>query len=187
MKKLNQFYSNYLLKIIPTPYISVLNQDLYLNISLSKFIVIFNFFKYHTHCQYKILTDICGIDYLSKKNRFHVFYNLLSIKFNHRIFINVQFKESMFLPSLIEIYRNSNWFEREVWDMFGIFFQNHPDLRRILTDYGFQNHPLRKNFPLSGYLEVSYNHRDQQIQYKSLNLAQEYRYYSFHNPWTIQN
>lgn len=181
--KLISYYPLYLLRILPILTISRLKSEIFLNISSTKFIYLFTFLKYHTHCQYKILTDIIGIDYLSKKRRFHIIYNLLSIRFNHRIFIQIQLKDWESIPSIISIYRNANWFEREIWDMFGIFFTNHPDLRRILTDYGFEGYPLRKDYPLSGYFEVYFNENKKQVQYKPINLSQEYRLFQFKNPW----
>ena len=150
-------YVKYLLKTIPCKNLIISKKELSLNIDANKIIPIFFFLKYHTNCQYKLISDICAVDYPNKINRFTIVYNLLSIRFNSRLRIKVMINELQSINSITSIYKAASWWEREVWDLFGIFFNNHPDLRRILTDYGFEGHPLRKDFPLSGYLEVYYN------------------------------
>jgi len=124
-----------------------------------------------------------AVDYPSRKDRFDVIYNLLSIRFNTRIRIKVIINEFQSLESITSIYSSANWYERETWDMFGIFFINHPDLRRILTDYGFEGYPLRKDFPLSGYIEVRYNEAKKRVVYEKLMLPQEFRLFTFETPW----
>ncbi len=142
------------------------------------------FFKKNMNCQFKILIDICGIDYIhNKKNRFEINYNLLSIKYWTRIHIKIQVNEFVAIPSIIKIYKNANWYEREVWDMFGIFFKNHKDLRRILTDYGFEGFPLRKDFPQTGYIELRYNNDYKHLIYEPLELSQDFRNFDFISPW----
>jgi NADH/F420H2 dehydrogenase subunit C len=142
------------------------------------------FFKNNIICQFKILIDICGVDYIqNKKNRFEINYNLLSIKYWSRIHIKIKANEFNAIPSLIKIYKNANWYEREVWDMFGIFFKNHKDLRRILTDYGFEGFPLRKDFPQTGYIELRYNNDYKHLIYEPLELSQEFRNFDFISPW----
>jgi len=144
------------------------------------------FLKYHTHSQYTMLMDITAIDIPSKKDkRFEVVYNLLSIQSNTRIRIKTHANELSPIPSLVSLYSSAGWYERETWDMFGIFFSNHPDLRRILTDYGFEGHPLRKDFPLSGYLEVRYDDSEKRVIYEPTQLAQDFRYFDFQNPWEV--
>lgn len=180
---LKKKYSLYLLKILPIYNFNLSKNEIFINIPISKIIPIFFFLKNHTHAQYKILTDICTVDYIQRKNRFEIIYNLLSIKFNSRIFIKIITNELQPIESITKIFKNASWYEREVWDMFGIFFYNHPDLRRILTDYGFEGYPLRKDFPLSGYLEVQYSELKKRITYKPIILSQEYRLFNFDNPW----
>lgn len=148
--------------------------------NLSK--VIF-FLKHHSNAQYNQLVEITGVDYPSNKNRFELVYFLLSTKYNSRIKVKTSTNEVLPITSIVNIYKSANWYEREVWDMYGIFFNNHPDLRRILTDYGFEGHPLRKDFPLSGYLEVRYDEEQKRIVYDSLEMAQEFRNFDFSMPW----
>jgi len=133
--------------------------------------------------QYKILVDITAVDYPSRILRFEVVYNLLSLHYNARLRIKTRLDEITPAFSSTPIYSAAGWAEREVWDMFGIFFSNHPDLRRILSDYGFQGHPLRKDFPLTGYVEVRYDDSEKRVITESLELTQEFRYFDFASPW----
>lgn len=142
------------------------------------------FFKHNIMCQYKILISICGIDFIENlKERFEINYNLLSIKYWNRMHIKIRVGEFIAIPSIIKIFKNANWYEREVWDMYGIFFKNHVDLRRILTDYGFDGFPLRKDFPQTGYIELRYNYDYKHLIYEPLELAQEFRVFDFLSPW----
>jgi NADH/F420H2 dehydrogenase subunit C len=143
-----------------------------------------NFIKLHIGCQYNLLSCISGVDILNYKYRFVVVYDLLSLTYNSRIRIKLFVNEITAVPSLIGVYINSNWWEREVWDMYGILFLGHPDLRRILTDYGFEGHPMRKDFPLSGYVEVRYDETKKRIILEPVELTQEYRLFSFETPWS---
>nr|AEP42858.1 NADH dehydrogenase subunit 9 [Phytophthora alni]AFQ01952.1 NADH dehydrogenase subunit 9 [Phytophthora uniformis] len=181
--KLLQKFSQYLLQILPIINYTLYKNELCINISTNKLIPILFFLKNHTNCQFKILSEICVVDYINKKKRFEMIYNLLSIRFNSRLKIKITINEVQSVDSIITIYKAANWCEREVWDMFGIFFFNHPDLRRILTDYGFEGHPLRKDFPLSGFLEVFYNELKKRVVYEPINLSQQYRLFEFNNPW----
>jgi NADH dehydrogenase (ubiquinone) Fe-S protein 3 len=176
-------YGDYLMKIIPLNSYSNVNKELSIQISANKILPVFYFLKNHTNTQYKIISDICAVDYPSKKNRFEIVYNLLSIQFNNRIRIKVKINELQSIESITQIFKGSNWFEREIWDLFGIFFINHPDLRRILTDYGFEGYPLRKDFPLSGYLEVRYSEMKKRVVYEPIMLPQEFRSFDFETPW----
>lgn len=130
--------------------------------------------------QYQVLSCISGIDYLHLKNRFTVAYDLLSLTFNVRIRIKVSLNEITPVLSITQIFKNADWFEREIWDLFGIYFSNHPDLRRILTDYGFEGFPMRKDFPLSGFFETLYNTNKKSVVIENIELSQEFRVYS-HN------
>jgi NADH/F420H2 dehydrogenase subunit C len=129
------------------------------------------------------LIDITAVDYPSKNPRFAVFYQFISIQYNQRFMVKVLTDGVTPLISLSSLYNSSNWLEREVWDLFGIFFSEHPDLRRILTDYGFQGFPMRKDFPLSGFVEIAYSDEMKKVIYLPLELTQEYRFFDFSTSW----
>lgn len=129
------------------------------------------------------LMDVCGADYPDRPERFDVVYNLLSLRHNVRLRIKVQTNEHSVVPTATEVYKSAGWFERETWDMFGIAFAGHPDLRRILTDYGFEGHPLRKDFPVCGYLEVRYDNDKKRIVQEPVKLVQDFRNFDFLSPW----
>ncbi|MBY0351839.1 NADH-quinone oxidoreductase subunit C [Tabrizicola sp.] len=134
-------------------------------------------------CRFSTLVDITAIDQPERSTRFDVVYHFLSMYRNHRIRVKVKVGEDEMVPSLIDLYPAANWFEREVFDMFGILFSGHPDLRRILTDYGFRGHPLRKDFPTTGYTEVRYDEALKRVVYEPVSLVQEYRQFDFMSPW----
>jgi NADH-quinone oxidoreductase subunit C len=129
------------------------------------------------------LMDICGADYPERPERFDVVYNLLSLKHNWRVRVKVQTDENSPVPSVVGVYSAAGWFERECWDLYGIAFTGHPDLRRILTDYGFEGHPLRKDFPLTGYVEVRYDDEKKRVVYEPVKLVQDFRNFDFLSPW----
>ncbi|WP_022728988.1 NADH-quinone oxidoreductase subunit C [Fodinicurvata sediminis] len=135
------------------------------------------------NAQFKQLVDVTAVDYPDRPERFEVVYNLLSLKHNLRIRVKVPAAEDTPVPSVVEIFSSAIWFEREVWDLFGVFFSDHPDLRRIMTDYGFEGHPLRKDFPLTGYVEVRYDEDQKRVVYEPVNLVQEFRNFDFISPW----
>jgi NADH dehydrogenase (ubiquinone) Fe-S protein 3 len=150
----------------------------------AEFIVpLLTFLKQHTNTQFKVLVDVCGVDYPSRTQRFEVVYNLLSVQYNARIRVQTSVDEITPISSVVSVFSSAGWWEREVWDMFGVYFSNHPDLRRILTDYGFEGHPLRKDFPLSGYLEVRYDDSEKRVVSEPIELTQEFRYFDFTSPW----
>ena len=134
-------------------------------------------------CEFKILIDICGVDYPNRERRFDVVYHLLSVAQNSRIRVKVETDETTPVPSSASIYPAANWFEREAFDLYGILFSGHPDLRRILTDYGFSGHPMRKDFPLTGYVEVRYDDEQKRVVYEPVKLVQEFRDFDFLSPW----
>lgn len=136
-----------------------------------------------SNCAFKILVDICGVDYPNREQRFDVVYNLLSPKQNQRVRVKVAADETVPVPTVTNVFSVANWFEREVWDLYGVFFEDHPDLRRIMTDYGFQGHPLRKDFPLSGYVEPRYDNELKRVVYEPVKLVQEFRRFDFMSPW----
>ncbi len=176
-------YRNYLKKLFPFIIGYVVNGELILKVSSKNVKNFIYFLKKHSLSQYKILSDICAVDYIWKKNRFAVVYNLLSILYNTRVTITVFIDEKTPLESISTIHNTASWFEREIWDLFGIFFTQHSDLRRILTDYGFKGHPLRKDFPLTGFIEVRYFNNEKRILAEEVSLAQDYRAFYFNNNW----
>ncbi|HEV2560519.1 MAG TPA: NADH-quinone oxidoreductase subunit C [Rhizomicrobium sp.] len=133
--------------------------------------------------EFKILIDICGVDWPARAMRFDVVYHLLSLTKNARVRLKLQTDEDTPVPSVVAIYPAANWFERETFDMYGIAFSDHPDLRRLLTDYGFSGHPLRKDFPLTGYVEVRYDDQLKRVVYQPVQLVQEFREFDFMSPW----
>ena len=134
-------------------------------------------------CRFTQLIDIAGVDYPARARRFDVVYHMLSMGQNHRIRVKIKTDEDVPVNSCASVFPNADWYEREAFDMFGISFDNHPDLRRILTDYGFEGHPLRKDFPLSGFVEVRYDEVRKAVVYEPVNLPQEYRSFDFMSPW----
>ena len=135
------------------------------------------------NCLFKVLIDVTAADYPERAQRFEVVYNLLSLSHNQRIRIKVATDENAPVPSMTQLFNSAGWFEREVWDMFGIFFTDHPDLRRMLTDYGFEGHPLRKDFPLTGYVEVRYDDEQKRVVNEPVKLTQDFRSFDFMSPW----
>jgi NADH-quinone oxidoreductase subunit C len=129
------------------------------------------------------LIDVCGVDYPDRPQRFEVVYALLSVSLNHRLRVKVATDEDTPVPSVVSVYPSANWFERETWDLYGVFFADHPDLRRILTDYGFDGHPLRKDFPLTGYVELRYDPDQRRVVYEPVKLTQDFRTFDFSSPW----
>ena len=141
------------------------------------------FLRDDQNCQFKQLMDVTAVDHPDREARFDVVYNLLSLKHNQRVRVKTAAEEGVPVPSATSVFNSANWFEREVWDLFGIFFSDHPDLRRIMTDYGFEGHPLRKDFPLTGYVEVRYDADQKRVVYEPVKLTQEYRSFDFMSPW----
>jgi len=146
-------------------------------------IKVLTFLRDDTQCLFKALMDVCGVDYPERDPRFEVVYNLLSVKQNLRIRVKVSTDEDTPVPSCVGVFSSALWFEREAWDMYGIFFSDHPDLRRLLTDYGFEGHPLRKDFPLTGHVEVRYDDVEKRVVYEPVKLVQDFRDFDFLSPW----
>jgi NADH-quinone oxidoreductase subunit C len=144
---------------------------------------VMKFLRNDSNCRFEMLIDICGVDYPEREKRFDVVYNLLSLKHNYRVRVKVPVNEDESVSSLVDLYPVAGWFEREAYDMYGIFFEGNPDLRRILTDYGFEGHPLRKDFPLTGYVEMRYDERHKRVVYEPVKLRQEFRTFDFESPW----
>ncbi len=157
--------------------------ELNVDVALANITGLVEFLKSDATCRFSTLVDITGVDYPGRAKRFDVVYHLLSMYQNHRIRLRVAVREKDMVPSLCAVHPSANWFEREVFDMFGILFSGHPDLRRILTDYGFRGYPLRKDFPTTGYTEVRYDEVEKRVVYEPVKLVQEYRQFDFMSPW----
>jgi NADH-quinone oxidoreductase subunit C len=157
--------------------------DLSLKVALADIVAVMADLKQDAACRFTSLVDITAVDHPEGETRFTVVYHLLSMYQNHRVRLKVAVGEADMVPSIISVHPSANWFEREVFDMFGILFSGHPDLRRILTDYGFRGHPLRKDFPTTGYTEVRYDEVQKRVVYEPVKLVQEYRQFDFMSPW----
>ena len=157
--------------------------ELMIECSVENLIDTIQFLKSSDKLKFKQLIDIAGVDYLDSDKRFQLVYLLLSHEKNLRIKVSINIETGAEVPSLTKIFQSANWMEREVFDMYGIKFQNHPDLRRILTDYNFEGHPLRKDFPLTGFEEVRYSEKDKKVIYEPVKLEQNYRNFDYESPW----
>jgi NADH-quinone oxidoreductase subunit C len=141
------------------------------------------FLRDDERCQFWNIVDVTAVDWPSREHRFDVVYHLLSPKQNHRIRVKIEVDEGASVPSIIEVFPGANWFERETYDLYGVVFTGHPDMRRLLTDYGFEGHPLRKDFPLTGFVEVRYDDEQKRVVYEPVQLSQEFRNFDFLSPW----
>ena len=157
--------------------------ELTLDVARDKIVEVLTFLRDDSRCRFEVLIDICGVDWPARENRFDVVYHLLSPRLNQRLRVKLVTDETTPVPSTVGVFSASNWFEREAYDMYGILFSGHPDLRRILTDYGFQGYPLRKDFPLTGYVEVRYDDEQKRVVYEPVELTQEFRTFDFESPW----
>ncbi len=144
---------------------------------------VLTFLRDDANCRFQQLMDICAVDYPERERRFEVVYNLLSLTHNMRVRVKVEADEETPVPSVGGVFSSAGWWEREAWDLFGVYFSDHPDLRRIMTDYGFEGHPLRKDFPLTGYVEVRYDDEQKRVVYEPVKLTQEFRTFDFLSPW----
>lgn len=144
---------------------------------------VLRFLRDDPKCRFTVLCDICGVDFPDRPRRFEIVYNLLSMSLNQRIRLKVETDENTPVPSATGLYSSAGWWEREVWDLFGVYFADNPDMRRILTDYGFEGHPLRKDFPLTGYVELRYDEEQKRVVYEPVKLQQEFRSFDFLSPW----
>ena len=144
---------------------------------------VLRFLRDEPRCGFTVLCDICGVDYPDRPLRFEVVYHLLSMRLNQRIRLKIETDEEHPVPSAVALFSSAGWWEREAWDLFGIYFADNPDLRRILTDYGFEGHPLRKDFPLTGYVEMRYDEDQKAVVYQPVRLPQEFRSFDFLSPW----
>ncbi|GJE87773.1 NADH-quinone oxidoreductase subunit C [Phanerochaete sordida] len=178
-------FGAYLLQCLPKfiQQFSVLKDELTLYVGPTAVIPVLTFLRDHSQCQFKSVMDITAVDFPERDKRFEVVYNMLSIRHGGRIRVKTYAGEADSVPSACSVFRGADWYERETWDMYGIFFEGHPDLRRILTDYGFEGHPLRKDFPLTGYTEVRYDEERKRVVYEPLQLTQAFRNFDALSPW----
>ena len=166
---------------------SIQNDELMIEIKVNDLIEVIQFLKSNEKFKFRQLIDIAGVDYPEQEKRFKLIYLFLSHENNNRVKISTQFDTNEMINSITKIFPSANWMEREVFDMYGIKFKNHPDLRRILTDYGFKGHPLRKDFPLTGFNEVRYSEKEKKVVYEPVKLEQNYRNFDFESPWEGTN
>ena len=157
--------------------------ELVLHARAPSLVKIMTFLRDDVNCQFKQLMDVCGVDYPEDEQRLEVVYNLLSLTHNNRIRVKVRTDEDTPVPSVTGVYSSAAWFEREAWDLLGVLFSDHPDLRRIMTDYGFEGHPLRKDFPLTGHVELRYDDEKKRVVYEPVKLTQDFRSFDFLSPW----
>ncbi len=162
---------------------AIAHGELTVTVALSSLVSFVEFLRSDNVCRFSTLVDITAVDYPDRPQRFDIVYHFLSMYQNQRIRVKAAVREDEMVPSITSVHPGANWFEREVFDMFGILFSGHPDLRRILTDYGFRGHPLRKDFPTTGYVEVRYDEAEKRVVYEPVKLVQEYRQFDFMSPW----
>ena len=161
----------------------IINGELVVNVPRDSIVKVLTFLRDDVNCQFKMLMELCGVDFPEREDRFDIVYCLLSLSLNQRIRVKTQTNTNSAVPSVTGVFSAANWWEREAWDLFGIYFSDHPDLRRILSDYGFEGHPLRKDFPLTGYVEVRYDDEQKRVVYEPVKLSQEFRNFDFLSPW----
>ena len=160
-----------------------MGDELVLHVQASGIIPVLQFLRDDRECEFKSLMDICGVDYPNRPERFDVVYSMLSMSQNNRARVKVAVEEEEIVPSVTDLFSGAGWFEREVWDMYGVMFSGNTDLRRILTDYGFEGHPQRKDFPLSGHVELRYDEEQKRVVYEPVKLAQDFRRFDYMSPW----
>lgn len=157
--------------------------ELTFRVQRASIVKVLTFLRDDSNCQFSQLSDLCGVDFPDQDERFEIVYHLLSMRQNHRVRVKLTTDEDTPVPSATGVFPCAGWMEREVWDLYGVFFSDHPDLRRILTDYGFDGHPLRKDFPLTGYVEVRYDESQKRVIYEPVKLTQDFRNFDFLSPW----
>ena len=185
LKKLENFINSGLSSKIQKS--SIENEELLVEIDNNDLIEVIQFLKSNEKLKFRQLVDIAGVDYPDEEKRFNLVYLFLSHEKNIRIKLSIKFENNIVINSITKIFPSANWMEREVFDMYGVKFKNHPDLRRILTDYGFKGHPLRKDFPLTGFNEVRYSEKEKKVIYEPDKLEQNYRNFDFESPWEGTN
>ncbi len=163
--------------------VEIVKGELCVTVARASILRVLAYLRDDAACKFAALMDVCGVDWPERVERFDVVYNLLSMRHNRRIRVKLSTDENTPVESAVGLFPAAGWFEREAWDLYGIYFANHPDLRRLLTDYGFEGHPLRKDFPLTGYVEVRYDAAEQRVVYEPVKLTQDFRSFDFLSPW----
>tara|TARA_B100000524_G_scaffold155393_1_gene78740 strand:+ start:2974 stop:3582 length:609 start_codon:yes stop_codon:yes gene_type:complete len=180
-------FAEYLTSILPILSYDYNNQTLVISVLPENLIFVLKSLKLHSSCQFSCLSAVSGVDYPQRERRFEVVYDLLSVKYNSRIRVKTFVDEITPLTSAVSIFPAATWWEREVWDLFGVFFEQNDEIKRILTDYGFEGHPLRKDFPLSGYVESRYDDKIKRVVCEPLEHAQEFRSFDFTSGWSSKS
>lgn len=167
--------------------LQIADDEIVISSATTSLLRLIQFLKEDQNCKFNILIDICGVDYPEKDKRFEIVYHFLSLSVNRRIRVKLMTDEGTKVPSIVDLFPSAGWYEREVYDLFGVIFSGNTDLRRLLTDYGFKGHPLRKDFPLTGYVEVRYDEEQKRVIYEPVKLTQEFRNFDFVSPWEGMN
>ena len=185
MNKTLQNFGDYLKSSMENAVVSVTQDRGQLIVTCKKdeIVKLLTYLRDDPSCLFKVLLDVCGVDYPDREKRFEIVYHLQSLRLNQRIRVKVLCGETDIIPSVTAVFSSANWYERETWDLYGVMFSEHPDLRRLLTDYGFDGHPLRKDFPLTGNVEVRYDEEQKRVVYEPVKLTQAFRSFDFMSPW----
>ena len=185
MNKTLQDFGDYLKSSMENAVVSVTQDRGQLIVTCKKdeIVKLLTYLRDDPSCLFKVLLDVCGVDYPDREKRFEIVYHLQSLRLNQRIRVKVLCGETDIIPSVTAVFSSANWYERETWDLYGVMFSEHPDLRRLLTDYGFNGHPLRKDFPLTGNVEVRYDEEQKRVVYEPVKLTQAFRSFDFMSPW----
>lgn len=183
----DRLYAHLSSHIEETNSLQIADDEIVISSAATSLLRLIQFLKEDQNCKFNILIDICGVDYPEKDKRFEIVYHFLSLSVNRRIRVKLMTNEETKVPSIVDLFPSAGWYEREVYDLFGVIFSGNTDLRRLLTDYGFKGHPLRKDFPLTGYVEVRYDEEQKRVIYEPVKLTQEFRNFDFVSPWEGMN
>ena len=183
----DRLYAHLSSHIEETNSLQIADDEIVISSATTSLLRLIQFLKEDQNCKFNILIDICGVDYPEKDKRFEIVYHFLSLSVNRRIRVKLMTDEGTKIPSIVDLFPSAGWYEREVYDLFGVIFSGNTDLRRLLTDYGFKGHPLRKDFPLTGYVEVRYDEEQKRVIYEPVKLTQEFRNFDFVSPWEGMN
>ncbi len=183
----DRLYAHLSSHIEETNSLQIADDEIVISSAATSLLRLIQFLKEDQNCKFNILIDICGVDYPEKDKRFEIVYHFLSLSVNRRIRVKLMTDEGTKVPSIVDLFPSAGWYEREVYDLFGVIFSGNTDLRRLLTDYGFKGHPLRKDFPLTGYVEVRYDEEQKRVIYEPVKLTQEFRNFDFVSPWEGMN
>ena len=183
----DRLYADLSSHIEETNSLQIADDEIVISSATTSLLRLIQFLKEDQNCKFNILIDICGVDYPEKDKRFEIVYHFLSLSVNRRIRVKLMTDEGTKIPSIVDLFPSAGWYEREVYDLFGVIFSGNTDLRRLLTDYGFKGHPLRKDFPLTGYVEVRYDEEQKRVIYEPVKLTQEFRNFDFVSQWEGMN